>query len=75
MTRFHFNQVLNNFSEFAGKEVQFDSFIPSANKYAKRYGNLKGIGTDANTESLLISNGGMVYAVHYTRVDWLNFSK
>lgn len=72
MTRNAFDYLSNNIAEFVGREVEYTYFIPSCDKYTTATGFIGGIGTNANSESLIINERGRKHAIHFTNVDIKN---
>lgn len=68
MTEAQYRRLAENFCDFAGKQIEFQMFIPSANQYRKAVGTLRGIGVDCNAECAIIANSGHRYAIHYSNI-------
>ena len=68
MTQNQFEEVAQEFAHYAGKEVEFVQYIPSADKNVKSKGFLKGVGVGVNNETFIIAQCGHGNAIHYSRV-------
>lgn len=68
MTRELFGQVKRNIEAYKGKEVVFTSYIPSADRYTTKRGNLIKIGEGYNEDCLIIGWCGIAKAIYYPNV-------
>ena len=68
MTAKAFNSIKENTEKFIGKKVEFQYFIPSANRYAKSTGYIKAIGLHYNSECFIISERSKEHAIHFSYV-------
>ena len=68
MTQNQFHRLAENFADFAGKQVEYLAYWPSANKYIKTSGYLRGIGMGPNSQRILITYGGYTSAIHFGQV-------
>ena len=68
MTREQFNNVVANFANYQGKQVEFEYYIPSANRYAKAVGFLYSFGQGIAWESFVISERNQKNMIHFSNV-------
>lgn len=70
MTRNQFHKLSEEFANYANCKVSFKQYIPSADKYIQSNGALRGIGQDANAESIIIASCGYIKAIYYAYVEF-----
>ena len=67
-----FENIKANVNAYKGKLVDYQSYIPSADRFSTRKGYIKGVGEDVLRECLIVSERGEDYAIHYNRVELLS---
>lgn len=75
MTRNQFNEVVENISTYAGRAVEYQSYIPSVDKYFTSVGILQSVNTGALKEELVIRHGSIQDSIHYKNVELLKLKR
>lgn len=79
MTLKQYEEVVNNFADFANKKITYKSlnlyYKRCNNDYCKhKYnvyeGTLRGVGIYGNAEHLIIANCGQSHAIHYRNIKY-----
>lgn len=68
MTQNQYNELAENFYKYANKTCEYESYVPSTDKYLKANGILLGIGVGANQGCLIIGSCGYRHAIRFERV-------
>lgn len=70
MTTQEFNKIKNDAENYKGVQVEFTSYIPSADRYTTNVGYIYGVGSGVQEECILISERGLTHSIHYTNVNF-----